>query len=253
MTTLPIIPSKYLSSYFDSVNPTYNRAGFSGYNGSVPSSGIYDISDCAQNFDYTVTTATTLSVVSTSVNDTSAGTGIRTISIMGLDQNYNEISEVLTLNGLTPVITVNSYLRINNVVNLSHGSLLSADGDITGTAGSIEWFHISAGNTNARLGRYTVPAGFTLVLDSVGYSSGKSDEFLVTINTKLPGFAQLRNLAMIVNDKDLVIAGYPATLPEKTDLWIQAEVVSGTGSKAVTCYMSGIIVNHSEADTRYPN
>ena len=60
---------------------------------------------------YYPSTAAALNVVSTNANDTAAGTGARTVRVTGLDANWNEISEIVTLNGLTPVQTVNSYLR----------------------------------------------------------------------------------------------------------------------------------------------
>ena len=55
--------------------------------------------------------ASLLQVSSGSANDTAAGTGARTVTIVGLDANYNVISETLTMNGVTPVQTVNSYFH----------------------------------------------------------------------------------------------------------------------------------------------
>jgi hypothetical protein len=66
--------------------------------------------------------ATTMTVSSSDVNDTSAGTGARTVLISGLDGSYNEISETITMNGQTPVTTSNSYLRVNRALVLTAGS-----------------------------------------------------------------------------------------------------------------------------------
>ena len=52
-----------------------------------------------------LTAATVLKVSSSSTDDTSAGTGARTVELSGLDADYNEISELVTLNGQTPVNT----------------------------------------------------------------------------------------------------------------------------------------------------
>jgi hypothetical protein len=69
-----------------------------------------------------LTAATVLKVSSSSVNDTSAGTGARTVELSGLDADYNEISELVTLNGQTPVNTTKLFLRINRMVVRSAGS-----------------------------------------------------------------------------------------------------------------------------------
>jgi len=57
--------------------------------------------------------ATTMNLVST-VNTGGDKTGT-TILIQGLDANYAVISETLTLNGTTVVVTTKSYLRINSI------------------------------------------------------------------------------------------------------------------------------------------
>ena len=66
--------------------------------------------------------ATTMTVSSSDTNDTSAGTGARTVLISGLDGDYNEISETITLNGQTPVTTTNSFIRVNRAIVLTAGS-----------------------------------------------------------------------------------------------------------------------------------
>lgn len=78
-----------------------------------------------------MTTGDTLDVVSSSVNDTAAGTGARMIQIIGIDENANVQSEFVTLNGTTPVTTTNQWLGINRVFVISAGSGNNADGTIT--------------------------------------------------------------------------------------------------------------------------
>ena len=56
--------------------------------------------------------ASVLKISSSSTDDASAGTGARTITISGLDANYDEISESITLNGQTAVNTTQSFLRV---------------------------------------------------------------------------------------------------------------------------------------------
>lgn len=60
----------------------------------------------------TPTTATALEFVSSSANDTSAGTGARQVTIEGLDSSWNEVTQTLTTNGTTAVALATNLTRI---------------------------------------------------------------------------------------------------------------------------------------------
>ena len=57
-------------------------------------------------------TATALEFVSSSVNDTSAGTGAREVTVIGLDSNWEEVSQTVTTNGTTPVALSTNLIRL---------------------------------------------------------------------------------------------------------------------------------------------
>ena len=104
------------------------------------------------------TTASVLKISSSSTDDTAAGTGARTVVIVGLDGSYNQVSETVTLNGQTAVNTTNSYLYVNQFYVASVGS---------GGA--------NAGNINAGTG--TVTSGVPAVLYDIiyeGYKIGRA-------------------------------------------------------------------------------
>ncbi len=74
-------------------------------------------------------------IVSASANDTAAGTGARTVRVFGLTTwATKESSEVVTMNGTTPVNTVNSYVIINKLVVATCGTVGPNAGVITATA-----------------------------------------------------------------------------------------------------------------------
>ena len=54
-------------------------------------------------------TPAVVSMASTNANDTSAGTGLRTVLLSGLDSNGNAQTETISLNGTTAVASVNTY------------------------------------------------------------------------------------------------------------------------------------------------
>lgn len=71
-----------------------------------------------------------MSVSSTNANDTAAGTGARTVLITGLDENYNDVTESIILNGLTGVNTTKQFIRVFKVRVTTAGSGATAAGDI---------------------------------------------------------------------------------------------------------------------------
>lgn len=123
--------------------------------------------------------AQVITVSSTSVLDTAAGTGARTLFISGLDASYNPISETVTLNGMTAVNTVNSYLRVNRSWVTTAGSGGANAGAIHVGYGTVTagvplntLAHIAIGNNQASFSVYTVPAGFTAYLVGIEYGGG---------------------------------------------------------------------------------
>lgn len=116
--------------------------------------------------------ASQLEVLSASANDTAAGTGCRTVLVSGLDANYNPISETLTMNGVTPVPTVRSYLRVNVFTSVTSGSGHTNAGDITlrVVSGGTTQHIMRAGIGFANSAVFSVQAGNTLFILSEVFS-----------------------------------------------------------------------------------
>lgn len=107
--------------------------------------------------------------LSASANDTAAGTGARTFVIQGLDANFNQISETITLNGVTPVQTVNTFTRVNSFMIVTAGSGNTNAGDVTlrVTGAGATQAIARAGFGYAKQCVFTVPNGFTLLVTDV--------------------------------------------------------------------------------------
>lgn len=103
--------------------------------------------------------AITMEVVSNSVNDAAAGTGAQTVEVHGLDTDWVEIDEIITLNGTTPVALVNSYRRINDMHVMSAGSGGVAAGTISlqATGAGTEYDRITVGGNENLQAHFTVP------------------------------------------------------------------------------------------------
>ena len=118
--------------------------------------------------------ALTMQLASSDAGDTAS------ITIVGLDANYNVISEVLVLNGTTNVPTTKQYFRINSMF-VSAGSATNPVGVVTLKNSTVVYAQINTGvfnGTTSSLGRsqmavYTVPAGYTFY----GYRYGAYSSF----------------------------------------------------------------------------
>lgn len=179
-----------------------------------------------------LTAASTLQVVSSSANDTAAGTGARSITITGLDINLATISETVTFNGTTPVTTVNSYFRLLRGFIGATGTYANTNlGNITITAttgGSVQGY-IAIGHGRLSQGAYTVPAGRRFILKRVivGSEATKPTNFHIYIQGSLPVTAPYGGKQVGLNypavsgmfQEDLY---HETILPAGTDLWIAA-------------------------------
>jgi hypothetical protein len=115
--------------------------------------------------------ASVLLVSSSSTADAAAGTGARTVTLTGLDANYNEISETVTLNGQTAVNTTNSYIRIYRMVVRSAGSggqnagvIYAGTGTVTAGVPANKYATIAVGDNQTLMALWTVPGGYTAYL-----------------------------------------------------------------------------------------
>jgi hypothetical protein len=128
-----------------------------------------------------LTAATVLKVSSSSTDDTSAGTGARTVQLYGLDADYNEINELVTLNGQTVVNTTQSFLRINRIIVRSAGSgganagvIYAGTGTVTTGVPANVYASVNGviGANQSLMSLWTVPAGYTAYMLQYEVSNG---------------------------------------------------------------------------------
>ena len=103
-------------------------------------------------------------VVSTSAEDAAGGTGAASVIVYGLTSwSTNEVSETITLTGVTPVNTTNSYVIIHRMKCVGQASTTGVGvniGTITATAASDNTVTaaILAGNGQTEMAIYGVPS-----------------------------------------------------------------------------------------------
>lgn len=199
-------------------------------------------------------TALQMRVSSTNINDTAAGTGARTIVIEGLDGDYNEVTETVTLNGQTFVSTTASFLRINYMYVATAGSSLSAEGDIyvgtgTVTAGvPATVYGIIKFNYNDTItGAYTVPAGHTAYLSqglfSTGQASGSTQVQGRLLAFGIDGIRRTAAVTTLNNGVADYVFEYPTPFPEKTTL--EATAVGSANNNSVSTMFILVLIKNS--------
>jgi hypothetical protein len=187
------------------------------------------------------TTATTLSLVSTSGNDTDGGTGAHGVVIYGVDTNRTAQVEVVLLTGLTPVVTTSTWLGINRVALYRAGTLLENEGDITvtGVTGSTIEAQVAAGAGTTQQCIFFVQSGHKglvewATLNVARFGSGaeptvtiKGWVFSPTSNAKYEIFRLV--LDATITGAEAITPPIPFPLTEGTVFWFEA-----TSSRADT-------------------
>lgn len=202
-----------------------------GFQVSVTTTNI-PIWEVAGAYTYPVSAVTMKLASSVNTGQDLSGT---TITIVGLDANYNQISETLALTGTTAVDTVKSYLRIN--------SMFVSAGVPTGTitlknaAGSATYAQINPSIGRSQMSIYTVPAGYTFYLSRVDvYTSanGSTADWIQyrNVQTSPSGVVTLTQQAPFTNTYHAQRV-MPRAFAEKTDIQLQAKTSANTYAVSV--------------------
>jgi len=196
-------------------------------------------------------TAEKVRLTSTSASDAAAGTGARTVRIVGLDASYNVIMEQFTLNGLTPVVSTQNFLRVHTARVTSAGSGGVNVGSITCqhnvTVANI-FFVMPIGNNQTNVAAYTIPSGFTGLMVHLGGAirGGVNASVLGTIWTQTFGevFRGRRPFIITTNNKliDVITGGLVFT--QKSD--IDFRISTDTNNTDVTVNFDIFLIENSK-------
>jgi hypothetical protein len=118
-----------------------------------------------------------MTLVSTSAQDSAAGTGVRTLRFNYLDADLNPHSEIVAMNGTTPVLTTATNVRwVGDLTGLTFGSEKHVVGNITVTNSGTRYKYLEAEARATRSTAFRVPAGKRLIVHSIfaGANSGSA-------------------------------------------------------------------------------
>jgi hypothetical protein len=221
-------PESHTQWLVDGVNPAIGTSFEPVWN----KSGVYTYATSAETIDI---------VSSSASDDKDSGTGIRRMIIEGLDANWAYQSESIDLEGLTPVSSANTYIRVNRVTSTAVGSSGSAVGNITidGNTTANVYGYIPIGENKTELGFYTVPAGKKGMVSFFFATAGTNDsvELKMEVRESADGatapFVQVAHFNM--NENAIVITHPPGTqaILEKSDMRFMVKSASGTAKVSV--------------------
>lgn len=117
---------------------------------------VWDVNDTAYPWA-SWATAGTVSIPAVNASDDG-----KTVSIVGLDADYNPLTENIEVSSSVTVTTTNSFIRIYRAF-MVNGSATNI-GNINIQKGGVTVARITAGKSQTLMAIYTVPAGYTAYL-----------------------------------------------------------------------------------------
>jgi hypothetical protein len=197
--------------------------------------------------------ATVLKVSSSSTADTSAGTGARTVQLYGLDADYNEINETVTLNGQTAVNTTNSFLRINRMIvrtagtgGINAGVIYAGTGTVTTGVPANKYATVAIGDGQSMMALWTVPAGHTLYIyqTDVTVATTQNNKYatISLVARPLGEVFQLKDRFAKGESQTTIEYSFPLRFEEKTDIEYRCIGDSAGADIAISAAIDGVYI-----------
>ena len=203
-----------------------------------------------------LTAATQLKISSTSNNDSSGGTGLQTVLISGLDGAYKPVQETIELNGQTEVLTVNSYIAVNDFLGVLPGSSLpSHDGIVYAGTGNVTggkpdnvksvlpiFEGLAQGSSKAVI--FTVEADKILLISSVTTFAEQASNVIFSLRIKkvgeIPIYLGTTHIYQQAYSRNFL---YPLAISEKTEVSLVAKNVDQGPGSFVSGGFDGLLIN----------
>lgn len=217
--------------------PNYKSINKFGENPDIDSAAAEDVWDGGGLYNFS-TIADIDRISSSNVLD------VQKIEVYGLDANYQEIEETVTLNGQTPVVLANTYLRVYRMKNVDSVDVAGVVYCFVNTAvvGGVPSdltkvrANIRNGNNQTLMAVYTIPAGKTGYYQggfiAMSRASDASADFTLRARAINGVFQVKRRVSLNSGGSSHWNAGYliPVKYEEKTDILIRCDSVSGNNT-----------------------
>jgi len=212
--------------------------GFNKFGSNVSVGTSYETLWPESTFKAYRSTNALMNVSSSSANDASAGTGMQTVTIYGVDEDWEPVKETVTLNGVSDVAMISNMMIVYRMVGETGGSGGTNAGVIyvgtgTNTAGkpAVVECLVSIGEGQSEVSFFPVPAGTRALIDEFSISSATSVKIAtVGLFTKpLGGIFNLRAKRALVSSGDDEDIKRPIVVSAKSIIEMRAFVDATTG------------------------
>ena len=184
------------------------------------------------------TSAITMTVTSANASDDG-----KSLLIQGLDANYNEISDTVTINGGGDIDTNITFFRINDII-LTSGTTNAGLITVQNTGKTVKYGGIRAGDGRNQASIFTVPADKCFFLYRIDAFSNDSTAAKPAIfrNFTTNSSGQQYNTARTTFFNNMNIQrNIPFKYDEKTD--IQFQCATNSGSHELSVFGEGYLVD----------
>ena len=197
-----------------------------------------------------LTSAGVLTVTSSDNDDAASGTGARTVTVEGLDANYNQVSETLTVGGSAGSV---EFFRVFRAFVATSGSSGTNEGTISISQGATTLAQIrTVGSpTSTGLGQtfmaiYTVPAEYTGYIYQWDLSTAKSDGDVFLVKRGHNDNGTWRSQDVMHTNQNSIERNYkfPLKIEEKTDIEVRA-LSSSNNMKCAATFCILLVQNDS--------
>lgn len=192
-----------------------------------------------------------IEILSTNAGDSEAGTGIRTLAVIYIADDWTEKTEIVTMNGLTPVLMQNQVRFINCMFGITYGSLKYSAGNITArkTGTVINYNYIAINKKRCASSARMVPEGkrflITAAIGSSVSATADTTTSIELVTSDFGGYEFLNPLILV----PIASLGYensafgivfPSPFMIKPRNIIAAEFITNKAA-TITCDIFGII------------
>ena len=185
-------------------------------------------------------------------NDTDGGSGAQSVIVVGLNQNWEDAAEIITLAGASQSsATVTTFIRVYRAYIVDVGTYGGANtGDITiETTGGVVVAVVAAELGQTQMCIYTVPASKTAFIRRLGVTVEANKATTVhyfqrqnadDVVTPYTGKRLVFSFAGLTGSASEMFGAYIGPFPAKTDIWAQA--TGPTGGATISATMDIVLV-----------
>jgi len=222
--------------------PGYSAVYKNGLNNDIDQGAIDTVWTAGGPYPWSaLDTPQTLFVQSTDASD------VGTVTIEGLDENWEAVEETVSFNGLTSGSTSNTFRRVNEAIydngnDENVGEITVRTGSSSGTVVA----HIDSGLSQTLQAVYSVPLGFTafVVMLDFGCQKGEDAQFRAFVRGGGEGRFRIAHIAEVYQNWYRYDFNVPPAFPEKTDIDIKVALVETNNTRTFSNFSVILIENN---------